>query len=181
MRATTLTRALTATLLIALAALTHSAAAGPSDPLAALLQAEDPATEGLPSGAEQKQQTAPTPTPQPPSSVIPAAVAAESAAVSSQASLASQLRTPVPRVTAAEFEAMVHGDLPVLVEFMAPWCHYCKAMAPLFEEAAVQMKTQPIPTQVSGHARRTQHITANALGIASNSSLWRCTALVLLL
>lgn len=118
MRVTALTRALTAALLlIALAALTHTAAPEPLDPLASILQADD--TPDLPPViAEQQQQT--TPAPEPVSAVIPAA---DSSAVPSQASLASQLRTPVPRVTAAEFEALVHGDLPVLVEFMAPWCH----------------------------------------------------------
>lgn len=49
----------------------------------------------------------------------------------------------VLEVTKNNFEAEVlNADLPVLVDFWAPWCMPCKMMAPVLDELAVDMASK---------------------------------------
>jgi len=43
----------------------------------------------------------------------------------------------VPPVTTAQFEAQVlRSELPVIVDFWAPWCHPCRQVSPIVEQIA---------------------------------------------
>jgi len=37
------------------------------------------------------------------------------------------------------FHEMIRGEKPVLVDFWAPWCGYCRRIAPAYDKIAQQM------------------------------------------
>ena len=48
-----------------------------------------------------------------------------------------------PQVTDSSFKAdVLESELPVLVDFWAPWCGPCRMVAPVVEEIAEQYKDQ---------------------------------------
>lgn len=48
-------------------------------------------------------------------------------------------------LTASDFDEKVNSENLILVEFFAPWCGHCKALAPHYDEASLNLKEKGIP------------------------------------
>ena len=62
----------------------------------------------------------------------------------------SLLDTKPLDLTGANFdEVIVNSDIPVIVDFWAPWCGPCKMMAPNFEKSAKKFPLKTLFTKVN--------------------------------
>ncbi len=49
----------------------------------------------------------------------------------------------------AQFEQLMHEEKPVLVDYWAPWCVYCRRIAPAYEKIAEEYADQLVIGKVN--------------------------------
>ena len=52
-------------------------------------------------------------------------------------------------MTTDMFKNLIHGDKPVLIDFWAPWCTYCRRIAPAYDRIADQYADSIVVTKVN--------------------------------
>ena len=48
-----------------------------------------------------------------------------------------------------KFNEMIRGDKPVLVDYWAPWCGYCRRIAPAYDRIAQQMDGEMVVAKIN--------------------------------
>ena len=55
----------------------------------------------------------------------------------------------VKSIDKAQFEALLGGDRPVVVDFWAPWCVYCRRIGPAVEMLAEQYADEFVTVKIN--------------------------------